>query len=555
MYKSTSAQEIVHQLSDKLESIQLVQRKAQYQKLYGALTHNARQPIQKEFAPIQVCEHATKFLKYHEHMFVEEHCVCSRAKREDLPQQLQLPNLHENNTDTNGSIVEEYTDDQQNRHTLLLLDMQNLGTQNASDSDILNAMQQFIDQARDNLKNEQDKIFIRHDTTIVLQQHVHTRAHVVRGEQKMREKTQLHINLKDDEIVYTGITQYRDAQDFIPAVLQTQNHVLRQWHGRIPHIDYEILYDSLDAMFNIVYVNIDVRALVLSSSQIVKQSLTYIAFRSMHFPCFIHKEYIRQGTTTDEQGKILQAPVMPLASIRCYSKHKRDDDTINITNLSHMSVLLALHKQLVPINEMFALQMIQSLIKDVRDIWFRRESIMPQQKTKDIFEYGIVPVVHDQLPQNYDKYLAAPSDHNMKTSMSTNVLKFIHEATQSGTTEMCVWGLTLSCIRAAIQEALPKCDESKKAIKNIESLACAIDIRFSNFHINMKHTNLCNSMFAQDMSQASGGAMPLLCMAICGVMSLSQAISSITNYTCIPNSLYKHKLIRLIRLPWHESGY
>ena len=453
----------------------------------------------------------------------------------------------------------------QRAETLLSMRISDLHIQDAQfDSRALDAMQQFIDTAREKLHRNAESQFQYAPTFILVQPHTHISAFAFPGDSPDHrlEKVQLQMQLSHDgkTVHYTSINPRLGGVHNNDVLMCRQNCVSQDWCGKLPQIDYKCLYESIDALFAIVYSSVDTQFLVsLDASKHTVYCALYNTFKSMHFPTYTYHKKIQQYTCEDEHGKI-NAPYMPISSTIC-SGEILSDRRADITELTHMSILLDLHRRFVPTHLTFAYSLAQALLCDVQNLWRIRQQLMPSpaptnmsvpvaQHNCDLFKYGMVLTQNEKLPHDFREYFNILSNHTIGSISSVCV---VQNAILYGTTEMCTWGYTLACIKGAIKLSLQQQavgvygDEIDELTTEINNLVYSIGARFYYFHPNLR-TKFSDTFTSHDMSQVSGGAMPLFCMAICCILDLSQTLYEITrNVDAHPNE-YILETTRLMQI-------
>ena len=543
-YNSHTIPSVLSTIAFEMKSINLIRSMAQQQRSQrGILQYDAQQVLPPE--PITIHQHVFSErvpLLYNEYTLTNANDDVPRNDT-DATQSTQATQSDPHDTQqsrTRCTVLESCIHSATcARSTSFLFEVRNLNTQDQHfTSKALDAIQQFVTKAREDAR-QNIQPFETYSPVIMLQPNIHVHAHSFLGSKA--EKLQLNLRIAQDMLDYDSVILC-NKQNSHNISLQVRDHTLHKWCGLIPHIDYKSLYESLDPLFAIVYANTDIRAIAVSEPR-VSQGIAYVAFKGMHFPTFDYSKYIRQYTIFDDQGHIVGAPYMPLAFVRCEAQTQ--GESIKITELAHMSILLTLHKQFVPATTTFAFQLSMAIIEDIQHLWEYRQSIMPVQQECDLFAYGIIPVVRDILPQDYAIYLKVPQNSSLPIHAHMNTKHFMRDCSLRGTTEMCTWGCALAYTYAAMQESLPSNTEVNNLMQDIRQLACTIDIRFSHFHTNMQYARICNNILAQNVSHLSGGAMPLFCMAICNTLSLAQSLQSITELRQSRALLNIDKLIRI----------
>ena len=397
---------------------------------------------------------------------------------------------------------------------------------------VLDAMQEFIHKARKDLADKKDP-FRSADVSILMRQHIHVRKYICFDNHKDEKEIQMNVRLQPDGTIdYAHTTQDNHACNRL--LLCIEDCITHTWSGKIQQIDYKHLYDSLDALFAIVYVNTNIQEAVQTREH--ARIELYRIFRNMHFPQVAHAGAIRCYQDTEDIN-------MPLAFVR-YSLED-GDTSIRISELAHMSVLMDIHKCFVLFEDVFAYHLAGALLDDIITLWQTREELMKKTDLPDLLAYGIVPVIQDQLPCDYAKYFTIPLYMQHHELCSFNSAEYLLRIMSVGTCEMCTWGYAMACLFDAMKESLPgpKIDLLVEA----ERLITCIDQRFEEFvNIPQKHTlRVCNNILQHNLRELSGGVMPLFCMAICSVMSLSYALRRISIAYDDKTTLNTDNLIRI----------
>ena len=423
---------------------------------------------------------------------------------------------------TKCTLVEDYLSPKTGaQETVFTLCIRNLDIgSDRFDYDTLDAMQQFINESREKLKKHER--IIAEAAPIIRAQHL---THVNLSVPK-NTKTTLYAQIQHNgKLKYINVQQHDNIYDEDQTVLCKQNHILDTWVGNIQHINYQYLYDSLDALFAIVYTHSDIQQ-TLSSTELAHSMLNTI-FYSMHFPINVHNEAIKHYTHRDYTTGRLESPNMPIAAPVCSTG---DMNTTMITELAHMSVLMDIHRYTVEIDETFAYQLATALLDDIVKLWLIRQTIMPQQHMYDLFAYGIVPAAQDMLPSDYEQHLdvlRAPAHMLVRTRSPQTTTEYMRNALTLGTTEMCTWACAVSCLKAAAYMSIVPSAKRYRLLSNINDIVRNIDTRFNHF-TTINKRNICAHTMRLNIKDVSGGAMPLFCMVICNILSLSQALNNIT---------------------------
>ena len=408
----------------------------------------------------------------------------------------------------------------------------------------LDAMQQFIDTARKEVEQNKDP-FTYENALLLTTQKLHLHKHSLSSD---IVKTQFRIQLDScGRLVYVSVKDLECTDRSENTLICMQDYILRRWNGYIQHIDYKCLYDSLNALFAVVYINSDIQAAVLCDNPIDAQEYLYRIFRGMHFPAVVHKKAIQhyQRLHVDDADTVLN---MPLAFTHCEFE---DIETINITELAHMSIILDLHRDFIPLAFTFAYDLASRLVYDLQQLWIRREALMPvAHTTSDLLEYGIVPVAQDMLPHDYEQYLRVPEYMKSFVAHDKNTEQYLDQLYAKGTNEMCTWGYATAFLSAAIRASMPANFRRRSLLTDVEIIATSADSRFMRFSgiCNIHALPICSNMAKAEVHLYSGQAMPLFCMVICNVMSLSQAINNITKTNGNNIVLNTDNMIRVIRI-------
>ena len=446
------------------------------------------------------------------------------------------------------AVLDKYKDNNRRLKTVLALYIPDLNMQSPNFThEVLDKMQQFITHARESLKQNKDPI-VQHHPSILTHQSIHSHTCCISRE---LGSTYLHVQIQDD-----GRLQYihtlKDECDDKNKLLCRQNYMLDTWSGKIQQIDYKHLYDSLDALFAIVYTHSHIQQ-VLSPIKAAKTEMCAI-FHDMHFPNQEQQHVILHYTSMSGES-----PNMPIAA-KIYSSK---DKGITITELAHMSVLLDIHKHFVTAHETFAYQLARALLDDITTLWQIREELMPKQRhERDVYAYGIVPVVQDVLPTDFQRvatvfsvpeYMKEYKHHSQSLSQD-----YVCDLFTKGTKEMCTWCLAISCLQAATAESLGYSKEQVDFALKIDDMVRTIDKRFSHFS-ERKVLSICSTMLTKNiqdrlMQDVAGQAMPLFCMVICNVLSLSQALDKITIMHNGKRKLNKDNLISVHRDGIEQMG-
>ena len=462
------------------------------------------------------------------------------SEEQTKPKKSDMIKVDADENDVSCTFVEDYTDmTTGDTETIFELRIRNLNMKvDVVDVEVIDAMQQFVDNARKKLKQGEHPI-CKGASIAYAQQQIYTNVFYT-----LPQNSHLDIRVHNDgQIQYMRINT-RNKENII---MRKNDHLLSTWNGKIQQIDYQCLYDSLDALFAIIYMNADIQCTLLSD-QMAKKIIGDM-FHSMHFPANTHRAISLHYANIDSKGKAAY-PNMPIAEIVCV------DDTHNaaMTNLSHMSVLLDLHKHFVDTEATFAYQLIGAMMQDITDLWSLRCSLMPQQQECDLFAYGIVPVVQDALPQDYAQHentLIVPEYMKTRINHSQNMTDYAQLIITLGTNEMCTWGCAAVFLHAAIRESFKNIEQYHKVLNSLELLMSKIDTRFECF-LNATSMKVCKKLREYEIHQLSGQAMPLFCMVLCNLMSLSQAMHNIMVENTDTRILNKSKLIRVHRDSWQK---
>ena len=421
----------------------------------------------------------------------------------------------------------------QRAETLLALCIPDVSTYDTTfDYDALDAIQQFVNMSRHKLQTHATSPFQGISSALVKQC---IDADCTDGIMQHELNTvQLRLQLNENGTIVRYINIYANTDTYNHCTVVKRNDTI-DGSNSIPQINYQCLYDSLDALFAIIYANVDPQFLVSVDSHLA-YSMLYDIFKDMHFP----------GRNTRGKDKHDVTLYMPISFILCSSRLDTGE-RVDITELTHMSVLLSLHSHFMPTEETFAYQLALELIRDIKKLWNIRKELMPAplgnvkvtQYNCDLFKYGIVLVTNDTLPYDFNRYFT------IRTTRSTGNISsaaMLCNALTYGTTEMCVWGYTLSCVKDAIyalwsHQSVETHSEVKCLTRKIERLTQKIDKRFSYFHPDLL-VQPCHTFFSRNMVSAAGSAMPLFCMAICGVIDLSCTLHNITQ----SDDTYKYEL-------------
>ena len=313
--------------------------------------------------------------------------------------------------------------------------------------------------------------------------------------------------------------------------------ILPLWTGRIQQIDYQCLYSSLDALFAVVYANTDIKE--YRHCQGSELSTLHRMFHSMQFHDL--KEYKVFSPEANQETH----PRVPL--LETY-KHNNCGDNMHITELTHMSVLLNAHKQLLNAEDTFAYELATALISDLINLWSFREQMMPTTQEYDVFEYGVIITVQDVLPYDYMSYpniISVPYELQQMHLTTQCTQAYIQHIFTIGTYEMCTWAHALECLKGAIRLSL-KPEASSALLESLEDMQHHIAIRFAHF-CNKESVQMCNMLSDCGIHLLAGGAMPLFCMVICNIMSLSYSLQWVADIRKDSITLNKDKVIHIYK--------
>ena len=430
-----------------------------------------------------------------------------------------------------------------NRDTIFRLCIRNL---DASDhnmaSETLDALQEFIFEGRQQLLQHQNPI-ARTIPDILTKHNIHTRTYEVDLRAEHRENKQLILQIQTDgSLRYVSVKRDNNPRE-TQILMHRQGHLIEHWSGNIQQIDYQCLYGSLNALFNAIYAHFDLVLVILYPLESRRD--LYGIFHNMHFPdCSLGRAFT-PVTVIKEQP----IPNMSLSDVVYYDSN--DKDNTSITKLAHMSILMNIHSQLMPAEVTFAYELARALKSDLTKLWEFREELMPRTDEYDAFQYGIVPVVQDTLPARYTEYplvLTAPQYMKHRRREKPNISGYIHSTLTTGTNEMCTWGCAIACLLAAVKETLGSGLQYHALMAEIETLKIKINTRFMHFSTKAK-CQVCNKFIEYNVQELSGGAMPLFCMVICNVLSLS---CSLNNIACKQDNKTVLRRDNLILL--HKTG-
>ena len=405
----------------------------------------------------------------------------------------------------------------------------------------LQAIQVFVDEGYEKIQRHENPIanILPH---ILTRQYIHTMAATNMPESAINKSLTLKLQIQGDgKLQYISAESNKNTHEGGYVFICKQNYILDTWIGHIQHIDYQCLYNSLDTLFTYVYADTDIQIALSRSPRILQRF--YSIFHNMHFPAHASNTLSNRYT---EIGKEIVAHI-PIATAICNDSNAQN--TTVITELAHMSVLIDIHRQLVDIGETFAHELTRELSTDILGLWTFRELIMPKASEYDAFKYGIVPVVQDILPYDYDKYtgvLMIPQYMRGKICSKKSLNEYMGRMLIDGTYEMYTWGYALVCLHAATRLSLVESKAQAYIMSKLESIMQQVDERFTHF-LGTK-MNICAQMMELHIHEISGGAMPLFCMAICSVMSLSQALHNIADPISLRNNRVELDYNQLIRI-------
>ena len=434
-----------------------------------------------------------------------------------------------------------FNGDTNEHETMLHVRIRNLdGYNDPLGQKALDALQEFINAKR---TPPCHSLITYANIGIQIHQRIHSQKNKTLLLHKTSKKACIAMQVSDDgDIMYTNV--YNDNPRNI--LIYKQGHSVQQWGRYIPQIDYQCLYDSFDVLFAAIYAGVDMTQAMQDPEKF--QRILHNMFHSMHFPV------LDDFNVLDELTQRILPPKMPIADIVYSSDHH--DNSVVITKLAHMSILIGMYGHLIGVSTNVATHMVDALYTDLMLLWKLRENLMPQKQEYDIFEYGIVPVIQDVLPYDYMQYStelsvpAAPSHIKCLKCCNTQIstIEYIRNLFQFGSQEMCTWGCAITCLTAAIKEAWSSEAISTSAqinmlIDNIGDLGEKIDTRFKHFTHRLEY-NVCKRFAQYNMRDLSGGAMPLFCMAICNVLSLYQALDAITHKRNRKQPLNKAQLMQ-----------
>ena len=412
----------------------------------------------------------------------------------------------------------------------------------------INAIAEFVDASNEQLKRKEDPIerVLPH---AVLTQCMYTHeAHVTTIDHK-KEKTRLSIQIDSNgKIKYlSAYHKYDYETDGQPKnstmSLYRQNYLMDTWSGKIQQIDYQCLYDSLDALFAVLYSQIDVQHILVSKRVTVQMLDSFM--HHMHFPQAMYKRLKTQYNDL-HPNTTLKVPDMPLANEVSTSSAQ---DSVVITELTHMSVLMDMHRHMLEEKETFAYKLANALLTDMIFLWQVREELMPRTDEYDAFQYGIVPVAHDTLPKDYNeqkKLLTMPEYMLQYKKVAQTSASYLRAAFTTGTNEMCTWGFAISFLYAAIHTSIKQGAEQLRLLASVRSLCEEVDKRFNHF-TKLETFNIYSKMLEPCAKIVSTQAMPLFCVSICSVISLSQAIYNISESHGKLRVLNRKQLVRIDR--------
>ena len=391
---------------------------------------------------------------------------------------------------------------------------------------LLDALHQFVHEGETSLQ-ENNSIFD------VMSPYVRVSLYSQHCARVYHEATTMLVDL---QIQHDGSLKYMQAyssnteqrQDML---LYRQNNIMHTWSGKIQQIDYKHLYDSLDALFTIAYARSNIRATIMFSSIDMCKQMWRNIFNGVHFTNF---EYY---TLLDPLTQRIEHMNMPIAHVVFDAGYYRIDDIldreqITITELAHMTILMNMHKHMVNTKDTFAYNLANALLNDIKRLWELREHLMPKVRKYDIWQYGVVPVIQDTIPYDHHKHtdtIKVPEymlmhSSNIKDAQSTE--EYVSNIHMYGTREMCVWGCAAACLRAAVQSSLRKGKIRNELIHNIETVGNQVDKRFKHFSNDFK-LQIYERLLSYDMAQISE-PMPLFCLVLCNVLSLSNSLTFIS---------------------------
>ena len=413
------------------------------------------------------------------------------------------------------------------QEAILTLCVRNLSVRNGNfEQEVLEAMKDFVFRGEINLVVNRP-VIANVLPNIIAKQRIYSQVHTsmfVNSHLNVKLNLQIH---NDGRLEYIHMCRvHDDCNDGTFVFLCRQNYMLETWFGHIPQINYHCLYDSLDALFAVIYANIDIRLVILCKDY-ATQVLGNI-FYSMHFAAYIKDISIRRGVD-DHTGEIHHLIMsMPISDIVC-SNNTKD---VVITELAHMSVLMDIHRKFVDVGDTFAYTFAYNLTTDILNLWDHRNKLMPEDADKyDAIKYGIIPVIQDTLPYDYklhtDKFIV-PRHMHERIVGTQDITKYMQDILVNGTCEMCTWGYALACLHAATKLSLVDCKQKTHILLTLKTLVTKIDARFA--HFSGIKVNVCDRMMQCKLQEISGQAMPLFCMVMCNVFSLAQALHNVTTH-------------------------
>ena len=465
------------------------------------------------------------------------HSVTLPGNTTQVSSDLNEHSVKTHNGRTTCELLKGGTHKEQEPVTVLALQIRDLKVESPEFTlEALNAIQTFVTEARQKLAHNENPIS-EHGPTILTYKGIHSHMFSTGN----LTDTQIGIQIQSNgKLKYNYIYEEGD-KDRNKTLLCRQGYILNTWNGYIQQIDYKRLYNSLDALFAVIYAQLHIQRSTLSQALVAKSDICNM-FHSMHFPLQQY-DVICHYARTDG---VASAPNMPIIATVC------DSEACNatITELAHMSIIMSMHKHFVTLKDTFAYELINALLEDIEHLWQLRETLMPENThVCDIFEYGVVPVIHDVLPRDYGAFedvFVVPEYMKTCTYRESSADQYALSLLTKGTNEMHTWGYAVSCLYAAIWESLAHSHTQHTLAVYLESVAAKIDKRLNHFVDNNK-VNICKTMMTLHIQELSGGAMPLFCMAICSVMSLSQALDKITIRQDTKITLNKENLIRIQR--------